>query len=611
MIFCTAFDQYAVDAFELSAIDYLLKPVNRARLAAALDRVRSTVQPRGRDRALDELSHATGLSPTRFLARRGARFRVVPVQEVVAFTFVDGVTHVITLTEQLTMQPTLAALARRLDGGDVLPGVAHGDHPARCGARSQAVCRRHRRDHAGQRHDHAGGAAAVAGADREARGVRARCARGLGARALVGLGARAWRSRLALGLRLRACGARTPLVDSRTDRLYNPRMISRRDLFAQLAMAGVVARLAPESLFAQAPSAAQRYGKEKLLVRSLRPPDFETPVALLDSFITPNDLFYVRSHLPVPAQLDAATWALKVGGEVNSPLSLSIDEIKKLPAVTVTVTLECAGNGRAFFEPAVAGIQWEKGAVSTARFTGARLADVLKRAGVKTTGKNVEMHAADRPLGTMPAFVRQVPMLKAMHPDTILAYDMNGQPIPAVHGFPLRAIVPGWEGAYSVKWLNALNVLDKDSDSFWVATGYRYPNRRVAPGAAVDAKDMLPLTGLVVKSLITTPAAGASFAPGKITVGGFAWAGETDITKVDISIDNGATWAPARLVGEQAKYTWRRFEHTFTVSSPQSVLILSRATDSKGVVQPAVSQWNPSGYLWNQYDSVRVEVKGA
>ena len=320
-------------------------------------------------------------------------------------------------------------------------------------------------------------------------------------------------------------------------------MISRRDLFSQLAMAGVAARLAPESLFAQAPSAAQKYGKEKLLVRSLRPPDFETPVALLDSFITPNEHFYLRSHLPIPAQLDAATWALKVGGEVNSPLSLSIDEIKKLPAVTVTVTLECAGNGRAFFEPAVAGIQWEKGAVSTARFTGARLSDVLKRAGVKTTGKNVELHAADRPLGTMPAFVRQVPMLKAMHPDTILAYAMNGEAIPAVHGFPLRAIVPGWEGAYSVKWLNALNVLDKDSDSFWVAT------------------------------------------------------------------DNGATWTPARLVGEQAKYTWRRFEHTFTVSAPQSVLILSRATDSKGIAQPAVSQWNPSGYLWNQYDSVRVEVK--
>ena len=136
-------------------------------------------------------------------------------------------------------------------------------------------------------------------------------------------------------------------------------MISRRDLLAQLAMAGAALKLAPAQLFAQAQSAAQRYGKEKLIVRSMRPPDFETPVALLDSFITPNDLFYVRSHMPVP-QVDPSTWSLKIGGEVNSPIALSLDEIKKLPAVTITATLECAGNGRAFFEPALAGIQWRR-----------------------------------------------------------------------------------------------------------------------------------------------------------------------------------------------------------------------------------------------------------
>ena len=385
-------------------------------------------------------------------------------------------------------------------------------------------------------------------------------------------------------------------------------MISRRDVLSYLAAAGVAARFAPYELLAQARPARQLYGKDKLIIRSLRPPDFETPVSLLNTFITPNDAFYVRSHMPIP-QVDAAAWALKVGGEVNSPFSLSVDEIKKLPAVTITMTLECAGNGRAFFQPAVAGIQWEKGAVSTARFTGARMSDVLKKAGVKTAGINVEMHAADRPPGTMPAFVRQVPMAKAMHPDTIIAYDMNGEPIPLVHGAPLRAIIPGWEGAYSVKWLNALNVLAKDSDSFWVVTGYRYPTRRVAPGAAVDAKDMAPLTGLVVKSLITTPANGASQAVGKVTVGGFAWAGEDDIKAVDVSIDNGATWRPARLTGEQARYSWRAFAFEFNAPRPESYLILSRATDAKGNVQPAVSQWNPSGYLWNQYDSIRIEVK--
>lgn len=372
-------------------------------------------------------------------------------------------------------------------------------------------------------------------------------------------------------------------------------------------MATTAARFAPD-LIAQTQSAAQRYGKEKLIVRSMRPPDFETPVALLDSFITPIEHFYVRCHMPVP-QIDASTWALKIGGEVDAPISLPLAEIKKLPAHTITMTLECAGNGRAFFEPALAGIQWEKGAVGTARFTGARMSDVLKKAGVKSAALNVEMHAGDRPPGNMPPFVRQVPMKKAVHPDTVIAWDMNGQPIPLAHGAPLRAIVPGWEGAYSVKWLNALNLLAKDSDSFWVATGYRYPNRRVAPGAAVDAKDMEPLRGMPVKSLITTPGAGATLAVGNINVGGFAWAGENDIKGVDISIDNGATWQPARLTGEQARFAWRRFEYTLNADKAQSYLILSRATDSLGNMQPAVSQWNPSGYLWNQYDSVRIEVK--
>jgi DMSO/TMAO reductase YedYZ molybdopterin-dependent catalytic subunit len=294
---------------------------------------------------------------------------------------------------------------------------------------------------------------------------------------------------------------------------------------------------------------------------------------------------------------------------VGSPLTLSLDEIKKMPATTITATLECAGNGRAFFEPAVAGVQWEKGAVGTARFTGVRMSEVLKKAGAKTTGINVELHGGDKPPGTMPAFVRQVPMLKAMHPDTLLAWDMNGQPMTAPHGAPLRAVVPGWEGAYSVKFLAELNVLAKDTDSFWYATAYRYPSHRVAPGSAVDAKDMEPLKGLAVKSLITSPANGASMTAGKIAVAGFAWAGENDITKVDISTDNGATWLPARLTGEKANFTWRRFEFDFTATKPQSYLILSRATDSKGNMQPAVAQWNPSGYLWNQYDSVRVEVK--
>jgi sulfite oxidase len=389
--------------------------------------------------------------------------------------------------------------------------------------------------------------------------------------------------------------------------------LSRRDLLSLAARAsgvGLVGLTSPlDRLLAQAVKPSVAPGKEKLIVRSARPPDYETPVALLDSWITPIEHFYVRSHLPAPGGVEAATWTLSIDGEVNAQTTLTLDDLRKMPSATITSTLECAGNGRAFFEPPVAGIQWMKGAIGTARWTGVRLSDVLKRAGVKSTGRFVTMNGADRALGTMPDFVRQVPMDKAMHADTILAYEMNGQPIPALHGFPLRAIIPGWEGAYSVKWLTSLRVIDKEFDGFWVATGYRYPTKRVAPGSAVDPKDMAPLVGLAVKSLITRPLEGAILTPGKVDVAGFAWAGETDIARVEVSADSGATWQAARLTGEQAKYTWRRFEFSFDAAKPESYLILSRATDANGRTQPVTAAWNPSGYLWNAPDSVRIEVK--
>jgi sulfite oxidase len=380
------------------------------------------------------------------------------------------------------------------------------------------------------------------------------------------------------------------------------------DLATRASALGVVAQYAPGDLWAQAPRVAA--GKEKLLVRSVRPPDYETPVALLDSWITPVEHFYVRQHMPTPVGLDAATWTLQVEGDVDAPVTLTLDELRKMPSATITTVLECAGNGRAFFDPPVAGIQWEKGAVGNARWTGVRMGEVLKRAGVKASGKFVTMNGADRGMGQQPDFVRQVPIDKALHPDTVIAYEMNGQAIHPLHGFPLRAIIPGWEGAYSIKWLTNLRVIDKEFDGFWVATGYRYPTRSVAPGAAVDPKDMAPLTGLVVKSLITRPLNDTVVAPGKIDVAGFAWAGETDITRVDVSTDHGATWQQARLVGERAKYAWRRFEHTFQPTRPESYLILSRATDANGRTQPMVPAWNPSGYLWNAPDAVRIEVKG-
>ncbi|MEP7117790.1 MAG: sulfite oxidase [Acidobacteriota bacterium] len=384
--------------------------------------------------------------------------------------------------------------------------------------------------------------------------------------------------------------------------------LTRRELMALAAQLGTGAAAA--ALWPAGVSAQVLAGKDsRLIARSVRPPDYETPVALLDSFITPNDRFYVRSHMPVPTQIDPATWQLALDGEVGTPGSLSLADLKQLPAASVTVTLECAGNGRQFFDPPVAGVQWRKGAVGTAKWTGARMGEIMKRAGMKPGTTHLWLTSGDRPFGTQPPFVRQVPIGKALDPDTILAYAMNDQPIPAVHGAPMRAIVPGWEGAYSVKWVKTITAATREHDGFWVQSGYRYPTKRVAPGAAVDPKDLAPLLGLAVKSLITTPLDGAVVPPGRVTVGGFAWAGVHDITKVDVSVDSGATWQPAKLTGPALKYAWRRFEFVYDAARQDTHTILSRATDSAGNVQPFVPQWNPSGYLWNAPDLVRIEVK--
>jgi DMSO/TMAO reductase YedYZ molybdopterin-dependent catalytic subunit len=350
-------------------------------------------------------------------------------------------------------------------------------------------------------------------------------------------------------------------------------------------------------------------GKDaRLIARSARPADLETPVALLDPFLTPSDALFVRSHMSVPAA-DAAAWRLSLDGDVRTPLTLSLADLRQMPAASVVATLECAGNGRAFFDPPVAGIQWRKGAVGTVRWTGVRLRDLVSRAGGAPAATYVWMNGADRPLGTQPPFVRQIPLQKAVDPDTLVAYEMNGQPLSSAHGAPLRAVVPGWEGAYSVKWLNRLTVATREHDGFWVASAYKFPVRRVTPGAAVDARDMAPLTGLALKSLITRPLDGDVVAPGPVRVAGFAWAGDVRIARVDVSIDAGASWVPARLTGPVHKYAWRRFECDVMVSRREVHTVLSRATDEHGATQPLVPRWNPSGYLWNAPDRIDIDVR--
>jgi len=351
--------------------------------------------------------------------------------------------------------------------------------------------------------------------------------------------------------------------------------------------------------------------KDNLIIRSDSPADFETPVQLLDKgWITSNDAHYVRSHLSVP-NVELNNWNLTVEGEVNRPLKLTMRDIRGFQEVTRTVTLECSGNGRAFADPPVAGLQWEKGAVGTARWTGIPLRDVLMKAQVQPNAKHVILNGADMPIRAVPDFVRSIPIEKAMHPDTILAYRMNGAALPVLHGFPLRLIVPGWEAAASTKWIVDIQISEAEASGFFMQTAYRIPNRPIAPGTLVDPKDTIPYTALSVKSIFTSPLDGAMVPMGSsIQLRGFAWAGEADITQVDVSTDAGSTWNIAVLDNDKARYTWRRFRYLWKPPAAKSFVVMSRATDSQGRTQPMVASWNPSGYLYNVADKIQINVKG-
>jgi sulfite oxidase len=375
-----------------------------------------------------------------------------------------------------------------------------------------------------------------------------------------------------------------------------PMQVSRRRFFRSLgAVAGVLSTRAADT------------APQDMIVRSVRPEDFETPLAAFTSWITPTDHFFVRSHMSRPT-VDLSAWRLTVDGEVSSPLTLNMDELKKLPTVELVSVIECAGNGRAFYKPGVAGMQWTGGGVGNGRWRGVRLADVLKKAGMKPSAKHVLFNGADTPPGTMPDFMRTVPVKKALDPDTLLAFEMNGEPLPVSHGFPLRLIVPGWAGDSWVKWITSIQPLDKEFDGFWMKTGYRYPVRPVAPGTAVDPADLKPLEAIRPKSMIVGPSEGTGVGNGPVRIHGMAWAGESPVARVDVSADSGRTWRPATLGRDKSRYAWRLWELNWTPPAPGSYVLMARATDAAGATQPLAEDWNPSGYLWNVVPQVRVNA---
>ena len=344
-----------------------------------------------------------------------------------------------------------------------------------------------------------------------------------------------------------------------------------------------------------------------MIVRSFRFVDLETPVEYFNTWLTPVPHFFVRNHMHEPSELSTESWRLTIGGEVEKPITLTLPELSRLNTHSVVNTLECAGNGRSLHRPQVPGIQWGKGAVSTARFSGPRLRDVLQRAAVEPSGKHVMFRGLDEVPGKVPPFIRSIPIEKALDSDTLIATHMNGAPLTKHHGFPARALVPGWIGAASCKWLTEIKVLDSEFVGNFMSPGYRFPNQPVKPGDAVKPEDTHPLTALTVKSVIAGPLNGSRVKAGRVAVHGAAWAGEADIVKVEVSTDAGASWSLATLGHEQARFSWRLWSYELKAKSGDYT-ILSRATDSQGRTQPATPVWNPSGYLYNAVDQVKIHV---
>jgi DMSO/TMAO reductase YedYZ molybdopterin-dependent catalytic subunit len=329
-----------------------------------------------------------------------------------------------------------------------------------------------------------------------------------------------------------------------------------------------------------------------LIGRQRNPDNLEFPFSTLDidRFLTPNEQFYVRTHFEVP-KLEAKTWRLAVEGEVSKPFEIGYDELRKLPARTVPALLECSGNGRGFLKPPQVGIRWELGAVGTAEWTGVPLAAIIERAGVKPGAVEVVLEGADKgefqpPLPRTPgkiAYARSLPLSKARQEEVLLAYAMNGEELPPRHGHPVRAVVPGWYGMASVKWLERIIVTDRPFRGYFQTMNYAIWERQHG------LPSLVPVTEVQVKAQVARPAPFEVVPKGtKYRMYGAAWAGESGVAKVEVSDDGGQTWRAATLVGKAIRYAWRFWEYDWTTpGSSGRHVVMARATDSRGSTQPA------------------------
>lgn len=360
-------------------------------------------------------------------------------------------------------------------------------------------------------------------------------------------------------------------------------------------------------------------GKAPMIKLSYRPPNYEAPLATFRDAITPNDRFFVRYHLAGIPEMEELRrdWRLKVGGDAAArPLDLSLDDLRaSFEPVEVTAVCQCSGNRRGLFDPHVPGVQWGYGAMGNAVWRGARLKDVLERAGVRPDAVEVGLGGMDGPvMDVTPDFAKSIPLARALHPDTIVAYAMNGEPLPHLNGFPARLVVPGWTATYWVKHLDELEVRARPLDNFWMAKAYRVPEGLFAtdlPFASQGDGKTTPITQILVNSLVTNLVGGARVAAGGFEVEGIAWDGGHGVRGVEVSADGGRTWAVAELGLDLGPYAFRTWRRRVDAVAPGPLRVMARATSNAGATQVDKVVPNPAGYQHNAVQALDLVATAA
>jgi DMSO/TMAO reductase YedYZ molybdopterin-dependent catalytic subunit len=352
--------------------------------------------------------------------------------------------------------------------------------------------------------------------------------------------------------------------------------------------------------------------KTKLILLTDLPPQLETPLSYFRTDLTPNDAFFVRWHLSgIPTTVDLRTFRLKVSGRVRTPLSLSLEDLRtKFQPVSLVAVAQCAGNSRSFFEPRVPGGQWGNGAMGNAQWKGARLKDILDAAGVLPNAVDVGLRGLDQPpMAGTPAFEKSLHIDHARDGEVIVAYEMNGAPLPMLNGFPIRLVVAGWFATYWVKALSSITVLDQPLKTFWMDKAYRIPDNAAANEEPDHLSPVIvPISRMPVHSIFVSPEPGAQLQRRTMyTLSGVAMDGGSGIRLVEVSTDGGRSWTAATLSPDLGRYSWRRWQTQWTPSSDGRYRLMTRATTNNGDTQP-LAQWNRSGYQRDIVEHVEVSV---